>query len=293
MDESKYAISAIVPACQRVQELRKTLLRIQSCDPPPAEILVHADGSDSNVLAAIRSEFPTVRLVSSVGHLGPGGSRDRLIREARNTWVANFDDDSYPLDPGYFESVAQAVEASPHCAVFSATTLHQDHQIPLPSPSAHHLNVPVFSGCGCVFNKDWYMRTRGYVPIPVAYGMEEVDLSLQLHALGGVILEAPQLRVYHKDPYATRPSDDVLAYSLANIALLGFLRYPVILWPLVPLQLMSRIIWAVRRGWTQGLWRGVSLIPGHLQLYARYRAPVPATKVLSWLLHRHSPPASA
>lgn len=292
MDESKIAISAIVPACQRVGELRKTLLRIQSCDPPPAEILVHADGSGANVLDLVQSEFPSVRLLLSVCSLGPGGSRDRLIREARHTWIANFDDDSYPLDAGYFGSVLKAVDASPHSAVFSASTFHQDHQIPLPSPSAHHLNVPVFSGCGCVYNKIWYERTRGYVPVPVAYGMEEVDLSLQLHALGGVILEVPRLRVYHKDPYATRPSDDALAYSIANIALLGFLRYPVILWPLVPLQLLSRIVWAVRQGWTQGLWRGVRMIPGHLRLYARYRAPVPATKVISWLLHRHSRPAS-
>lgn len=292
MDESKHAISAIVPACQRVRELRKTLLRIQSCDPAPAEILVHADGSDSSVLAMVQSEFPTVRLVSSVRSLGPGGSRDRLIREAAHTWIANFDDDSYPLDADYFRSALQAVLESPECAVFSAITLHQE---PLGTPSIrsdHSSEVPVFSGCGCVYNKAWYERTLGYVPVPVAYGMEEVDLSLQLHALGGVILEAPQLRIYHKDPYATRPSDEVLAYSIANIALLGFLRYPVMLWPMVPFQLLSRILWAVRRGWGSGLWQAVQIIPGHLCRYAGYRAPVPAFKVLTWLLKRHSPSTS-
>jgi GT2 family glycosyltransferase len=292
MDEARIAISAIVPACQRVRELRETLHRIQSCRPAPAEILVHADGSDSSVLDMVRLEFPTVRLVSSDCLLGPGGSRDRLVREAFHNWIANFDDDSYPLDADYFEAVRQAVEASPDCAVFSAITLHDQDVDPSSTCTVKRSEIPVFSGCGCIYNKTWYERTRGYVPVPVAYGMEEVDLSLQLHALGAVILETPQLRVYHKDPYATPPSDNVLAYSIANIALLGYLRYPVILWPLVPLQLLSRIVWAVRRGWTAGLRQAFCIIPRHLRRYTSYRMPLPALSVLSWLAKRHSPSTS-
>ena len=34
-----------------------------------------------------------------------------------------------------------------------------------------------FSGGGCAYRKTRYLEIGGYVPIPTAYGMEEVDLA--------------------------------------------------------------------------------------------------------------------
>lgn len=286
------AISAIVPTCHRMDELRKTLRRINDCDPTPSEILVHVDGSHPEVLALLESEFPAVRTVSSIPSLGPGGSRNRLIHEASHPWIANFDDDSFPVDRGYFARIAENISTFPDTAIFSATTVHDETAPPLESPAGIPKKVPVFSGCGCVYNKSWYLKTWGYVPLPVAYGMEEVDLSLQLYALAGKILEIPQLRVFHHDPYAATPSNEVLACSIANIALFGFLRYPVVLWPFVPLQIFSRILWAVRRGWSGGIFSGLTMIPCHLAKYAKYRNPIAATKALSWVRQRHEKPLS-
>lgn len=283
------SISAIIPAFRRVSELRHTLEQILNCSPAPDEVLVHADGADPAVLKLIQEQFPQIRLSSSQHLLGPGGSRDVLIKAAKCPWVANFDDDSHPIDRDYFLRVAASISSFPQAAILSAITIHSAAAPPGRSTPATR-KIPVFSGCGCVYNKSWYKRTFGYVALPVSYGMEEIDLSLQLYALGGEIVESTQLRVHHHDPYAETPSDSILAYSIANIALLAYLRFPPALWLLVPFQLLSRIIWALRRGWKGGIVRGLLIIPGHLRKYCAHRLPLPAATVLSWLKLRHSRP---
>ena len=49
----------------------------------------------------------------------------------------------------------------------------------------------------CVYRRSAFLEAGGYVPLPVAYGMEEVDLALRLHSRGGKILTTPWLRVFH------------------------------------------------------------------------------------------------
>ena len=57
--------------------------------------------------------------------------------------------------------------------------------------------VADFSGGGCAYRRERYLQTGGYVPLPTAYGMEEVDFGLRLHALGGRVLRSGSLRVFH------------------------------------------------------------------------------------------------
>lgn len=265
----------------------ESLERIQACDPPPAETLVHVDGADSSILAALRDRSPTIRVLVSQELVGPGGARSRLIHAASHEWVANFDDDSHPADRDYFARIAQAAERWPKAAVFSAVTVDASGVREDGTSGGTAREVAVFSGCGCVYRKSWFQRTAGYVPVPVAYFVEETDLSLQLRALGGQIIEIPELRICHEG--ATQQLEDPVrtAHSIANIALLGYLRFPVSLWLLVPCQILSRIGWLIRRGWWKGIGTGLLMIPRHLAKYAGYRKRMPAKTVLSWLAHRH------
>jgi GT2 family glycosyltransferase len=264
-----------------------SLQKIQACDPPPAEILVHVDGADGNILAALQDRMPAARVLTS-GHLiGPGGARGQLIQAARHEWIANFDDDSHPADSDYFARVSQAAERWPEAAVLSAVTVDAAGVREDGIVDGAAKEIAVFSGCGCVFRKSWFRRTTGYAPVPVAYFVEETDLSLQLRAAGGKIMQIPELRVCHEG--ASQQVEDPVrtAHSLANIALLAFLRFPVVLWSLVPFQIFSRILWLMRRGWRKGIVTGLCMIPHHLAKYAGFRKPVPARVVFSWLAHRH------
>jgi GT2 family glycosyltransferase len=280
---NKVSLSVIVPACRRVDALLKTLGTIEACQPGPAEILVHVDGADATLISTVASHFPTVRILSSQELQGPGGARNLLIRAANHELVANFDDDSFPASSDYFARVVKLAEHFPTAAMFSAAS----HEAEWLDSDFKRIVLP--SGCGCVFRKSWFEKIRGFVPLPVAYNMEEVDIGLQLHAVGGWIIHDPLLRVVHDHEPAKEISAELNASILANTALFPFLRFPAWLWPLGMWSVVHRVLVLILWGWTAGLLTGLKSIPTHLERYKRYRAEVCSPHILSWLLLRRRP----
>lgn len=276
-------ITAIVPTHERLDMVCRTLDRLLSCTPPPAEILVHVDGGNAALHAEIEALYPCVRCLYSPNRLGPGGSRNWLISEASHDWVANFDDDSHPAHGNYFARVSELIDAFPDAAVLSAAS-HAPEWARLVIQ-----RISVFSGCGCVFNKQWFARTRGFVPLPIAYGMEEVDMSLQLHALGGKMIHDPLLRVNHEPPEdRTRDEQRVAAVVLANTVLLPWLRYPLWLWPVGMAQVLSKIRWMLVHGQAKAMWSGLQIVPTHLLAYGGHTWRVSTQALLSWLRLRRA-----
>ena len=152
------------------------------------------------------------------------------------------------------------------------------------------MRIAVYSGCGCVFRRSWLLRVAGFVPLPVAYGMEEVDVSLQLHAAGGVIVHDPQLQIRHDHPPGEpRDISRFNALLLANALLLPFLRYPAWLFPIGLAQWFNRMLWMIRSGNQQGLLRGIGMFPGYSWKYRKFRRVVSAGKLAEWLELRHHP----
>jgi len=277
------AVTAIVPACRRLEPLLTTLRRIQECNPVPDEIVVHVDGGDEKIVTAVRGFHPDVRILTSRALIGPGGSRNILIASARHNLVANFDDDSFPAQADYFGRVLRLAERFPDAAMFSAASHAQEWR----SLQLQQIALP--SGCGSVFRQSWFQRTQGFVPLPVAYNMEEVDIGLQLHALGGMIVHDPLLRVVHDHPPVQKVDARTNAIVLANTALFPFLRFPVWLWFLGVWSVFRRVVLLIRWGWTAGLLEGLLLIPGHLSRHIMCRKAVPSSVVLNWMLLKRHP----
>ncbi len=188
-------ISAIVTAYERIEQTLATLRIIQSCTPPPDEILVHVDANRRDCEQAIRKAFPSVRVLRSHEHIGPGGGRNKLVDAAQSEFVASFDDDSYPIDSDYFARAAKLFEQFPDAAVICAALYHAGEAIGLDERSAEW--TADFSGGACIYRRKAFLDAGGYVPLPVAYGMEEVDLAIRLHSRGGRILTTRWLRVFH------------------------------------------------------------------------------------------------
>ncbi|MFZ4763685.1 MAG: glycosyltransferase family 2 protein [Roseimicrobium sp.] len=279
------AVTAVVPVHARVEKALKTLQTIHDCNPRPAEVLVHADGGSLDVVSTIRSHWPEVRILESKTLIGPGGGRNRLVHEASHELVANFDDDSFPASPDYFARILALAEHFPDAAAFSAASQESEANTP------HFLGISCASGCGCVFRKSWFTRTMGFVPLPIAYNMEEVDVGLQLHALGGVIVLDPQLRVIHDNTADLSVKVHVGATVLANTVLLPALRYPFWLWPLALVHLGSLMWNYFQRGWSACLLPGLRMIPSHILQHWQFRKPVSSWAVFSWLyLRRHPRP---
>jgi GT2 family glycosyltransferase len=280
-------IAAIVTAYERTEQTLSTLRVIKNCQPPPAEILVHVDGNRVQCAEAIRAAFPGVRVLLSRERVGPGGGRNKLMAAAKSELVASFDDDSYPIDSDYFARALQLFNEQPDASVICAALYHRGETIALDTRSAQW--TADFSGGACIYRRDVFLEAGGYVPLPVAYGMEEVDLALRLHSRGARILTSSHLRVFHDTDLRRHADVQVTAGSIANLALLAYLRYPFSLWIVGAGQCVKRIVWLLRHGRLRGICKGVAVIPSHLRANRRYRMPLTHEAVRSYLALRRTP----
>jgi GT2 family glycosyltransferase len=276
-------ISVIVPAHKRFDTLSRSLAAIQACVPPPDEVIVHVDGSSEYLIQKLRDSFPTVKVLKSDKLLGPGGSRTVMVEAAANEWVANFDEDSHPETPDYFYRIVQLITRFPDVAMFSAASNDLEKR----ETMIQRVAIP--SGCGCVFRKSWMQRTGGFVPLPIAYGMEEVDMGLRLHAEGGQVLMDPLLRVVHDKQPPETINEELNAGVFRNTVLFPYLRFPIWLWPLGAWAAGRRLLSCLIKGWTQGLASAISTTPEYLSKHAAYRKTVPGAKVLAWFWTRWKP----
>jgi GT2 family glycosyltransferase len=280
-------VTAIVTGFQRVEQTLVTLEKIRACCLCPDEIIVHVDYGGDECRAAVALAFPEIRILSSDTPVGPGGARNRLIAAARNEIVASFDDDSYPIDLDYFARLQQLFAAYSEVAVITAEVFTR-HE-PLRPPNNGIVQVASFMGGACAYRKSAFLQTQGYVPLPVAYGMEEVDVSLQLHALGHRALRASCLRVFHDSDYSGHNSPKLVSGTIANAALLVYLRYPLRAWPRGMLQIGNAVFYAIRQGRWHGLIGGLLRVPGHLYRHRQHRRAVSPKALRSYLALRLNP----
>lgn len=283
----KSGISAIVTAYERIEQTLATLRIIQSCVPAPDEILVHVDANQIECEDEIRKAFPDIRILRSDEQVGPGGGRNKLVNAARCELIASFDDDSYPIDSDYFARARQVFEKNPEASLVCAALYHVGESINLDAQSAQW--TADFCGGACIFRREAFVDAGGFVPLPVAYGMEEVDLAIRLHADGGRILTTPWLRVFHNTDLKRHADPAVTAGSIANLALLAYLRYPVSLWGIGVGQCANRLLWLLKHGRRRGIVKGVTMIPRHLRANRQYRLPVSKEVLRSYLALRRAP----
>jgi hypothetical protein len=142
--------------------------------------------------------------------------------------------------------------------------------------------VTNYVGCGHAMRVDAYHQTLGYIDRPCAYGIEEVDVAMQLHALEWPILNCRSLRVFHDTKNAHHSSADIVAGTVQNIALRVYLRYPVSLWPRGLLQVGNAIFDMIKRRRFAGLFTGLLGIPATLVRYRSFRRRLPADKICSY-----------
>lgn len=279
-------VTAIVTGYRRIDQLLKTLRVLKDCDPAPAEILVHIDGGERDTAAAVQRVFPDISVLVSDGHVGPGGGRNRLVAAAAHSVVASFDDDSYPIDRDYFDRVRQVFADYPEAWVADARVFHL-HEPVQPEASAAEW-VADFTGCGCSYRRSRFLETGGYVPLPTAYGMEEVDFGLRVHALGGRVVKSGRLRVFHDTDLSHHADPAITSASIVNIALLAYLRYPSSMWAIGVAQCVNRIQWLLRHGRRRGVLQGLAAIPAAIAAHRDERRPLTSSAVRSFLqLRRH------
>jgi GT2 family glycosyltransferase len=279
-------ITAIVTAYRRIAQTVETLQRIEACEPAPDEILIHVDGNEQLCADAIRSAFPHLGLIVSQTPVGPGGGRNKLVAAARNELIASFDDDSYPIDTDYFGRACSLMQACPETSLFAAVVFHRSQEILADAKTAAETSS--FGAGGMIVRRSDFLAAGGFVPLVVAYGMEEEDLALRLIDQGKTLAKSPWLRVFHDTDLSHHASAAVTSGSIANLALLAYLRYPRRYWLYGGLQVANRVVWCARSGRTAGLLTGLASIPRHIARHRALRKPVSPAAMRARLSARRS-----
>jgi GT2 family glycosyltransferase len=177
------------------------------------------------------------------------------------------------MDVDFFQQVSQEFSRCSKSAVIGATIWHRSETV---KPRIDGLALkPSYIGCGHAIRVAAYRQVRGYLPRPVAYGMEESDLSLQLFAAGWKIYESRMLRVFHDTDLNHHQSSEITAGVITNVGLFAFLNYPYIGWCWAVAQLAHKTLYCLRRGRIRGICAGLLKIPSTCYHYRRYRNPVP------------------
>jgi GT2 family glycosyltransferase len=273
MKHSVEAISVLIPTWRRAEQLAGTIHNILSCSPRPAEVIVHIDAGDDVTEPLLSRTFGTeVKILKATRPRGPGGGRNLLIRAATQSFFASFDDDSRPLREDYFARMAELLKANPDAAVIGASIVYDRHC--RDTPPGEVRCAPSFEGCGHVGRVKAFKEISGYVPLRYAYGMEEVDVSLQLLDRKWRILSAPHLSVFHDTDLSHHVSPGVNGSQIRNTALKAFLRYPIRYWPLGLLQTFKRVSYSLRNRRFKGILGGLLSIPFACFRYVEFRSTV-------------------
>jgi GT2 family glycosyltransferase len=280
-------VSVVIPTYRRCRELGVAIRKIIDCRPPPSEIIVHVDAGDVETEPWLRREFPTVQVLQSAHRVGPGGGRNTLVGAALSDIVASFDDDSYPLDPDYFARLSEVFSRRPDAAVVASQIVHRGE--PAPNAAATVGASTLFVGCGVAYRRRDFLECGGYVPLAVAYGMEEVDLAIRLTSRGKHIYFSPWLRVFHDMDFSRHRNASITAASIANLALLTYLRYPVRYWPYGFMQVVNRVCWLLTVRRFPGIVTGLLRIPAHIWSHRRYRETVSSSGLAAFLRARRTP----
>lgn len=284
-------ITVGIPTYRRGDKVLQALRQVMACDPAPAEVMVFLDGGeDAELRQRLRVEFPAAVVFSSPERIGPGGARHRMLQAASQPWFVSLDDDSWPVDADFFAQLNRHMENSEGVAVFAAVIAHRGE--PMPAPAEWTQQISDYTGCGHAMRVAAYRTVTGYVERPNAYGMEERDVAMQLHAAGWQVRRCGNLRVFHDTTLGHHRDPELVAATVENAALLAWLRYPVILWPYGLLQYANVVRFMIARGRVKGLLRGLLHTPLELWRHRGLRRPLPSASVWSYLGLRHQPAAS-
>jgi GT2 family glycosyltransferase len=198
----------------------------------------------------------------------------------------SFDDDSYPVDRDFFGRVEPLFARYPRAAILAANIWQRNE--PEKMRDRVVVRMPSYVGCGYAIRLAAYKEVRGTLPRPVAYGMEETDLSMQLFASGWRIYEARELRVLHDTDLNHRRSAKINAGRITNVGLFAYLHFPAGHWGRALLQIANMVRYSIRTGQFRGILLGLLQIPIECYRHRRYRSPVAWPTLKRFLLFRRA-----
>lgn len=231
-------IAYIIPTHDRPEVLARTLRALGALPCHNAEVVLIDNASNLPVADQVRDglggvdhgELPNgiqVHVIRSDANLGASGRN--LAVEASDPscrWVVMLDDDSWPLDLGHLDAIADASAPTP-------SGLRADEpevgaiagEILLTSGEREAGGLPeVFTGCGAIIRRDVFLeldgggneRSGGGYDPAFGYYAEEYDFAARLILAGLRVVTDRRARFMHAKVQAGRDMDRILARLVRN-----------------------------------------------------------------------------
>ena len=191
------AVSICIATHNRREDLTRTLREIARLDPPPAEIIVVADGCTDGTPEFVAREYPAARLIVHDEARGSIPSRNEMAAVCTNEVFLSLDDDSYPIETDFISRVARLFAGNSALAVasfpqrtdeFPATLTQTDF-----GPS-HFTGT--YANSGAAIRRSVFNALGGY-PDFFGHAYEEPDFALRCCAAGWQVRHETSLKIRH------------------------------------------------------------------------------------------------
>src|SRR5438067_4134345 len=181
----------------RAEALQRTCEIIAALSPPPAEVLITADGCAENTVNGIRRHLSHATVIVSKSARGSVACRDVMMRQARADLVFALDDDSYPEQMDCIAVVSRFFEERPRLAVLHFPQRSDEYPETFSQTEfgPEHLTRS-FASSGAVLRRSTYLQLPGFEP-RFFHMYEEPDYALQCVAAGYDVLFSPILTIRH------------------------------------------------------------------------------------------------
>jgi GT2 family glycosyltransferase len=270
----------------RRAELERACAVLEQLDPPPAEILVCADGCTDSTGELLATKEPPYRVFEIAGGRGSIPNRDMMMREATAEVVLSVDDDSYPLEVDAIARVRRLFENEPKLAVASFPQRTDEFPETLAQTDFGPRKViGSYASSSAALRRSVYLELDGY-ELLFAHVYEEPDYALRCFAAGYEVRFEPVLTVRHHFTGTQRNEIRNHHLQARNEYWSALIRCP---WPWLPFVAKYRALrqlgYAMKRGWRWVVrepvwwWQAMRGIPRAL---ARRKA-LPWGKYLGWI----------
>jgi GT2 family glycosyltransferase len=191
------SVSIMITTKNRLEDLRRTCYVLRRLDPPPAEILITADGCTDETVDFVKSEMPGARLIVNETGIGSVASRDRMMREAMGEFILSLDDDSYPEQLDCVAMIQNIFRDFSDLAVLHFPQRTDEYPETLFCHDFGGMRLTrSFANSGAVLRKSIYLQLAGFES-RFFHMYEEGDYALQCVAAGYKIYYHPSITIRH------------------------------------------------------------------------------------------------
>ncbi len=235
------SVCIIIPTCNRLRELRRTLDGLAEQRVKPNRVIVIDDGSPDAVFrdmdAFCRTLDLPISLLQNMPKKGPAAARNTGILQVQDDLVLFINDDTRPASPTFIEEHLRFAETHPNCAALGKLEWAPETPNPIlfgrwmkratfdvgydGLQSGNLLPFSKFCTANVLVPRDFLLNCLFDEGFPYA-AYEDIELGYRLAQQGRQLRYNPGACVYHDHDYT--PDMVVRRQQAAGAALAYFLR---------------------------------------------------------------------